>query len=96
MLFKPTKAAQRQFRSTVDVAMSYFIGGNSEYPDDKGFALQPWTSVRFENAKPILKDDYALVMGNNVTDTESGETKVEYTFGYIKDGNGRLRKNVHQ
>lgn len=96
VLFKPTKAAERQFRGTVEGAVSYFVGGSDEYPEDKGFALQPWTAVRFENDESILGDDYALVMGNYYfTDTQGGETKVEYTFGYVRDEDGRLRINVH-
>ncbi len=95
VLFKPTKTSVRQFRPTKDGALSYFIAGNSEYPEDKGFALQPWTNVRFENATLILEENRALAMGNYFfTDLHGGETKVEYTFGYTKrDGN--LKIDVH-
>jgi len=96
VLFKPTKAAIDQFRITMEGAVSYFIGGNSKYPEDKGFALQPWTQVRFENAALILEENRALAMGNYFfTDTNGQETKVEYTFGYIKDKNGKLKIDVH-
>jgi len=96
VLFKPTKAAERQFRPTTGGAISYFIGGNSEFPEDKGFALQPWTKVRFENATLILEENRALAMGNYFfTDLNDVETKVEYTFGYIKDGDGNLKIDVH-
>ncbi len=95
VLFKPTKTSIRQFRPTKEGALSYFIGGNSEYPEDKGFALQPWTHVRFENATLILEDDRALAMGNYFfTDLKGGETKVEYTFGYTKK-DGNLIIDVH-
>jgi hypothetical protein len=95
VLFKPTKAADDQFRLTKESAVSYFVGGNEEYPEDKGFALQPWTDVKFENAGIILEDDNALAMGNYFFTTPEGEeVKVEYTFGYmLKDGD--LLINLH-
>ena len=96
VLFKPTKAAVRQFRPTNEGALSYFIGGNSEYSEDGGFALQPWTNVRFENNNIILEENRAIAMGNYFfTDLNGDETKVEYTFGYIKDEEGNLKIDVH-
>ncbi|WP_103070294.1 hypothetical protein [Aquimarina sediminis] len=96
VLFKPTKTAVQQFRITKKGAISYFIGGNSDYQEDKGFALQPWTQVRFENAAVILEENRALAMGNYFfTDVNGLETKVEYTFGYCKASNGNLKIDLH-
>lgn len=96
VLFKPTKAAIDQFRITKEGAISYFIGGNSKFSEDKGFALQPWTQVKFENAALILEENRALAMGNYFfTDINGQDTKVEYTFGYRKDSNGKLKIDVH-
>ena len=96
VLFKPTKAAQDQFRSTTDSALSYFVASNGHCLEDKGFAIQPWIKVKFENSDIIVHGDTALAMGNYFfTDTEGGETKVEYTFGYIMDKEGDLRINLH-
>ena len=96
VLFKPTKAAFKQFRITKDGAISYFIGGNSMFDEDKGFALQPWAKVRFENRAVILEENRALAMGNYFfTDINGLETKVEYTFGYSKQSTGELKIDVH-
>ena len=96
VLFKPTKAAENQFRLTKNGAVSYFIGDNKNYPEDKGFALEPWIKVRFENAEVILENNRALAMGNYYfTDQQGNKIKVEYTFGYIKDSNQKLRIDVH-
>merc|ERR1711879_517474 len=43
VLFKPTKAAAKPFRLDPPSALSYFVGGNTAFPEDKGFALKPWT-----------------------------------------------------
>lgn len=96
ILFKPTKAAQAQFRPNHKAALSYFIGEDSDFPEDGGFALQPWTNVRFENANIVLEADRAIAMGNYYfTDKATGgETKVEYTFGY-KLINGKLMIDLH-
>lgn len=95
VLFNPTKAAEVQFRLTKEGALSYFVGGNIE--EDQGFALQPWSNVRFENAGMILDETQAISFGNYFfTDAGSGEeVKVEYTFGYFRDADGKLRINVH-
>jgi hypothetical protein len=96
VLFAPTKATHDQFRKTRDGAISYFVGGNDDYPEDKGFALTPWTDVRFENAGTYIHGDYAVAMGNYYFTPKDGEeVKVEYTFGYIKDSDGKLKINLH-
>jgi hypothetical protein len=94
VLFKPTKASEDQFRGTKDEALSYFVTGI--VPEDKGFALAPYTKVRFENEGIIVDCDSALAMGNYYfTTTEGNEIKVEYSFGYIEDENGNLKINLH-
>jgi len=95
VLFKPTKAAQNQFRLNREEALSYFVGG--VVPEDKGFALQPWSAVRFVNAEILLHGNTATAMGNYFfTDVNTGtETKVEFTFGYVRGADGKLRINVH-
>ena len=84
VLFKPTKCEIEQFRPTKIEALSYFIAGEERAcNEDKGFAIQPWTKVRFENAGFILEDNRAIAMGNYFfTDLNGNEAKVEYTFGY--------------
>ena len=49
VVFKPTLAAEAQFRNDVEGALSYFVGGNEKYAEDGGFAIKGWTAVRFEN-----------------------------------------------
>lgn len=96
VLFKPTKAAQDQFRPTKETALSYFVATNGACGEDKGFAIQPWTKVRFENSDIITQGNTAVAMGNYYfTTTEGEEVKVEYTFGYLLDDSGNLRINVH-
>lgn len=96
VLFKPTKAAQAPFREHKVAAASYFIGENEMFPEDKGFAMQPWTAVRFENHAFILEENRAIAMGHYYfTDISGKETKVEYTFGYRPDKNGHLKIDLH-
>lgn len=94
VMFKPTKASQKQFRMTEEEAVSYFVAGIVH--EDHGFALQPWTNVRFENSGIIIDNDSAATMGNYYfTDINGNEIKVEFTFGYFKDKNGNLLINLH-
>ncbi|PKH51795.1 hypothetical protein CXF68_14360 [Tenacibaculum sp. Bg11-29] len=96
VLFKPTKCEIEQFRPTQPKALSYFIAGeNRACDEDKGFALQPWTKVRFENSNLILEENRAIAMGNYYfTDLSGNEAKVEYTFGY-KLIAGELKIDLH-
>ena len=95
VLFKPTKAAREQFRTTEEAAVSYFVEGI--VPEDGGFAIQPWREVRFENAGMIVNCNSAIAMGNYYfTDVNGGqEVKVEFTFGYRKDDDGKALINLH-
>ena len=96
VLFKPTKAADTQFRLNREGALSYFVGSNDKYQEDHGFAIHPWTNVRFENIASYIHGDYAVTMGNYYfTQLDGAEVKVEYTFGYFKGEDGKLKINLH-
>ena len=96
VLFKPTKCEIEQFRPTKAEAKSYFIAGDDRAcNEDKGFAINPWTKVRFENSNIILEENRAIAMGNYYfTDLNGDEAKVEYTFGYKLAG-GQLKIDLH-
>lgn len=94
VLFKPTLASVDQFRGTKKEALSYFIG--QDMAEDKGFALAPYTDVRWENEGIITDGDSAKAMGNYFFTKKNGDiVKVEYSFGYVKDEAGNLKINLH-
>ena len=96
VLFKPTLASVEQFRDTREKAISYFIAGNPNYPEDQGFAIRPWAKIQFQNEGIILIKEHAIAMGNYFfTDYEGAETKVEYTIGYYRSEDGTLKINIH-
>lgn len=94
VMFKPTLAAEDQFRETFEEALSYFIG--TEGSEDSGFAIKGWTNVRWESNGIYTNDDSAMAMGNYYfTGPDGSETKVEYSFGYVLDDEGNLKINLH-
>merc|ERR1712232_1271921 len=103
VLFKPTKAAEHQFRPKAEEAMSYFVGGNAVdngYAEDGGFAInggKGWSDCVYDNHQIELKGDVAFAMGNYYfTDATSGDkSKVEYTFGYERCSDGKVRIFLH-
>merc|ERR1719375_280988 len=96
VLFKPTLAAEEQFRSTFDEALSYFVASNDACPEDKGFAIKGWTAVRFENVDIITEGSVGMAMGNYFFTTPEGdEAKVEYSFGYMLDADDNVRIILH-
>ncbi len=99
VLFKPTKASNPAIRLDYDEALSYFVGAASAdkpVAEDKGFAIAPWTAVRFDNKKTLFLSDSATAMGEYYfTGTDGSETKVEYTFQYRRAADGSLKIVVH-
>lgn len=94
VMFKPTLAADDQFRETFSEALSYFIG--TPGTEDGGFAIKGWTNVRWESNGIYTDGNSATAMGNYYfTGPDGNETKVEYTFGYVLDDSGDLRINLH-
>ena len=96
VLFKPTKAAEEQFRPNFQMALSYFLGGSNSFcSEDEGFAMKPWVDVKFANSGFIIENERAIAMGNYFfTDSSGAVVKVEYTFGY-KLRNGDLVIDLH-
>jgi hypothetical protein len=94
VLFKPTLAAEDQFRGTFDEALSYFVGG--DIAEDGGFAIAPYSNVRWENEGTIISGDTAMSMGNYFfTQSDGSEVKVEYTFGFEQMENGEPKIVLH-
>jgi hypothetical protein len=103
VLFKPTKAAEFQFRPTGGEAMSYFVGADNVdngYKEDGGFAInggKRWSKCVYENHKIVTKGDVAMAMGNYyfTCETTGDVSKVEYTFGYQRCADGKVRIFLH-
>jgi hypothetical protein len=97
VLFKPTLVSQKQFRLDFAGALSYFVGGNDDYPEDHGFAIKPWSAVRWENIGTNIIGDMAVAMGNYYfTPVEGGDdVKVEYSFAYTINVDGQLKIVLH-
>ena len=97
VLFKPTlAAAPTTFRTTREGALSYFVGGNPKYPGDSGFALKHWRSYKIDNAAILITGNSAISMGNvALTDSKGNVTVVDKTFGFVRDGEGKLRIVLH-
>jgi len=93
VLFKPTLASEKQFRTDFQGALSYFVGGDENYPEDHGFAIKPWSNVRWENIGTKIIGNMAIAMGNYYFTPSKGgdDVKVEYSFGYTKDKDGKLK-----
>jgi hypothetical protein len=103
VFFKPTLAfGDQTFRNDKKGALSYFVGGDSAYPNDKGFALAPWVKARYDNAGEKnegiqIYGSVAITMGNVwVTDKEGNEVMVDKTWVFRKGQDGKLRIIVHK
>jgi hypothetical protein len=97
VLFKPTLTEVPQtFRPTRDGALAYFVGGDSNFPNDGGFALKGWTKYEFENSAIHITGDLALTMGKvRITNADGQVTEVDKTWGFKRDDAGNLRIVLH-
>lgn len=103
VFFKPTLAfGDQTFRNDKKGALAYFVGGDPDYPNDKGFALTPWVKARYDNAGPNnegiqIYGSIAITMGNVwVTGKDGKEVMVDKTFVFKKGKDGKLRIIVHK
>lgn len=103
VFFKPTLAYGAQtFRNDKQGALAYFVGGDPDYPNDKGFALKPWVKARYDNAGENnegiqIYGSVAITMGNAwVTDKDGNEVMVDKTWVFKKGKDGKLRIIVHK
>jgi hypothetical protein len=97
VLFKPTLTTGDQtFRTTHKGALSYFVGGDSSFPQDTGFALKGWRKVEIRNAGIFIDGNTATTMGNvDITDKKGKVTTVDKTWQFIRGGDGKLRIILH-
>lgn len=103
VFFKPTLTfGDQTFRNDKKGALAYFVGGDSSYPNDKGFALKPWVKARYDNAGQKnegiqIYGSVAITMGNVwVTDKDGNEVMVDKTWVFKKGKDGKLRIIVHK
>ena len=97
VLFKPTLTVNPQtFRTTRAGALSYFVGGDSNFPKDTGFALKGWKKCDVENAAIFIAGDSATTMGKvHFTGKDGKVTSVDKTWQFVKDDAGSMRIVVH-
>ena len=103
VMFKPTKAAEYRFRPTPEEAMSYFVGGSvvkNGYKEDGGFAInggKGWASCVYDNHQVQLKGGVGIAMGTYdfTCATTGAVSTVEYTFGYTRCKDGKVRIFLH-
>ncbi len=102
VFFRPTLAFGRNtFRNSKEGALSYFIGGNKDFPEDTGFALKNWVKVRYDNNAAEngiqIHGDIALTMGNvYLTNAKGDEIMVDKTFVFRRCADGKLRLCAHK
>ncbi len=97
VLFKPTLTTVPQtFRPTRAGALSYFVGGDANFPGDAGFALKGWTACEASNAAIHITGDTSLTMGNvMVTGADGKVTTVDKTWAFKKTDDGKVRIVLH-
>lgn len=97
VLFKPTLThGEQTFRFTKEGALSYFVGGNENYPNDTGFARGNYVEGTATIENVIVQDNIAITMGNIMLVNEGGgSVTVDKTFAYRLDHDGNLRIITH-
>jgi len=89
VMFKPTLAAEDQFRETFDEALSYFIG--TPGTEDGGFAIKGWTNVRWESNAIYTDADSATAMGNYYFTGPDGKKSTCTIHRYLIQANRQFK-----
>ena len=93
--------ARTPFAAPGSGAISYFVGGDPDFPEDTGFALKRWVKVWYDNNAAEngiqIHGDIAITMGNVYLQNAAGdEVMVDKTFVFRLCRDGRLRLCVHK
>ena len=96
LLFKPTMAST--IRTTREGARSYFVAGDPNFAEDKGFILTGYTNVEWQSARGPHLEAGGLAgqdMGHYLFTAPDGSvTKADYSFSYHKK-DGRVLITLH-
>ena len=97
ILFKPTLSGGIQtFRTDKEGTLSYFIGQNSKYSSDTGFALKSWRESNSETSSVFVENDIAMWMGwVSLTNKDGDVVKVDKSWGYKRNNDGILKIVLH-
>ena len=97
VLFKPTLSGGiNTFRQTKLGALSYFVGHDQNYQGDSGFGTKYWRDIRPDTAAIFLDESMAMWMGwVTFTDKNDNVTKVDKSWGYKLDADGKLKIMLH-
>lgn len=97
ILFKPTlSGGSKTFRPSKEGALSYFIGENPNFPNDTGFGIKYWRKVDSDTSAIFIEENVAMWIGwVTLVNNNGDEVKVDKSWGYRKDDNGRLKIVLH-
>jgi len=97
ILFKPTLSWGKQtFRSDKEGTLSYYLGNNSKYPSDNGFATKSWSKFESETSSFYIDESIAMWMGWVTLTNKKGEIiKVDKSWGYKRLANGSIKIVLH-
>merc|ERR1712106_528553 len=78
----------------------YAYGHSNGYEEDAGFAInggKGWSECIYDNHQVELKGGIGVAMGNYffTSAEDASKTKVEYTFGYTRCDDGKVRIFLH-
>jgi hypothetical protein len=97
VLFKPTLSSTVPFRTTLEGALSYFIGENPAFPEDTGFALKPWTSIAFDFVGMIFDENRAILQTQaHFTASDSSVTTAYFSMSLTRSSKkSNLKIDLH-
>lgn len=97
VLFKPTLTHGDQvFRLNKEGALAYFVGGNPDFPNDSGFALNKWVKASFDPAGVLTEGNIGIYMGTvTLTNADGDVVTVDKTFVFRFEEDGSFRIITH-
>ena len=97
ILFKPPlRGSNQTFRSSLEGALSYFVGNNPKYPMDNGFGINSWNKFDSKTSDIFIDNDIAIWMGWVTLSNKNGDiVKVDKSWAYKRLSSGDLKIVMH-
>ncbi len=96
VLLKPGFANKQPFRNDKLSALAYFIGGNPNFREDAGFAIQSWDSIKFRNEDFLFKENMTVSSGVVSYVSKKGDSfHFNLTLGLTAVKDGAIKVILH-
>ncbi len=96
VMFKIGHESEQPFRYTADGLLSYLIGKNKDFPNDKGIAKEYWRKIEWNNLGITIEGEIAIVIGKVSMENNEITSHQNYTMVLKRNRDGIIKLIAHK